>query len=319
MTAQPHSAPVPGSRVTRSLKAFLRNAKNDRFLLVLISPVVVYFIVFYYFPMYGLVIAFKDFSGMKGILGSPWAGLKWFIDFFDSYYFFRLLKNTLLISIYSILWSFPIPILFALLINEVRDGPFKRFVQSVSYLPHFISTVVIVGMVLSFLSNDGGIVNTAIKALGGKPIAFMTEPRWFRTVYIGSGIWQQFGWESIIYLAAISAVNPQLYEAATIDGASRLQQAIHITIPSILPTIVILLILSMGDIMNVGFEKIILMYSPVTYDVADVISTYIFRRGIKQAEYSLGTAVGLFNSVINFIILIGINKFSKKVSNIGLW
>jgi putative aldouronate transport system permease protein len=310
-----NTASNPRSIGARALRALRR----DKFLLVLIAPVLLYYLVFQYLPMYGLVIAFKDFSSAKGILGSPWAGLKWFESFVNSIYFFRTFRNTVLISLYSILWGFPIPVIFAIFLNEVKGSRFKRFVQTASYLPHFISVVVIAGMVLTFVSTQGGIVNRIIELLGGRQIAFMNEPGWFRTIYVASGVWQNFGWNSIIYLAAIATIDPQLYEAARIDGASRLRQIAHVTIPSILPTVIILLILDVGSIMDVGFEKIILLYSPVTYETADVISTYIYRRGIIQSQFSLGAAVGMFNSIINLIVLISFNWISRKVSQTSLW
>lgn len=296
-----------------------KNAKRDKFLLLLSALPITYYIIFHYIPMYGAIIAFKDFSPMKGILGSPWVGLKWFKEFFDSAFCYRLIRNVLLINIYSILWGFPIPIIFALLLNEIKDGPFKRFVQTVSYLPHFISVVVIVGIMVNFLSPTDGVINMFIKKLGYQPINFMNEAKWFRTIYISSDIWQSFGWNSIIYLAALSSIDPSLYEAAKIDGANRWKQTIHITIPGILPTIIILLILRMGNMMSIGFEKIILMYSPATYEVADVISTYVYRVGILGGEFSFGAAIGLFNSLINFILLLLVNNISRKLSNIALW
>jgi putative aldouronate transport system permease protein len=268
--------------------------------------------------MYGVIIAFKDYTPGLGIMGSPWVGIRWFKDFFNSIYFFRLLRNTILISLYGIIWGFPIPIIFALLLNEVRDGIFKRSIQTVSYLPHFISLVVVVGMIIELTSVDG-IINQIIRRLGYAPIDFMNEPRWFRTIFIGSGIWQNFGWNSIIYLAALSSIDPQLYEAAKIDGAGRWQQMRYITLPSIMPTAIILLILNLGSLLSVGFEKIILMYNPRTYEVADVISTYVYRRGILGGEYSFGAAVGLFNSVANLILLIIVNKIAKQITEIGLW
>jgi putative aldouronate transport system permease protein len=292
---------------------------RDRYLLLLMLPVIAYYIIFHYVPMYGVTIAFKNFSAAKGILGSPWAGFKWFEQFFRSIYFSRIVRNTVLINVYGLLWGFPVPIIFALFLNELKDGVFRRSVQTISYLPHFISVVVVVGMIVNFLSPLDGIVNVALKAIGHEAINFMSEAKWFRTIYISSGIWQGFGWNSIIYLAAITSIDPTLYEAAEIDGASRLRKVWHITIPGILPTVIILLILNLGNIMSVGYEKIILMYSPATYETADVISTYVYRRGILNAEYSFGAAVGLFNSVINFLLIILVNRISKKITDIALW
>lgn len=314
------------SSVPRSLpkntswwKTLKKNVVRDRYLLLLVLLPVLYFIIFHYVPMYGLQIAFKRYSPGRGIWGSPWVGLKWFEQFFGSYFAGRLIRNVLLLNIYSLLWGFPLPILFALLLNEVKNGIFKRVVQTISYMPHFISVVVVVGMVFSFLSVNGGIVNVMLEHLGIEPINFMSEPKWFRTIYIASGVWQSFGWGSIIYLAALSGIDTEQYEAARIDGANRIQQIVHITIPGILPTVIILLILQCGRMMSVGYEKIILMYNTATYEVADVISTYVYRNGILGGEFSFSTAVDLFNNVCNCLLLITINWISRKVSDISLW
>lgn len=296
-----------------------RQLKKDRYLILIASPAVLYFVIFHYVPMYGILMSFKDYSISAGIMGSDWVGLKYFEQFFQSIYFERILKNTLLISVYSLILAFPIPIIFALILNEFKDGLFKRSVQTFTYFPHFISVVVVVGMMVSFLSPSTGIVNNVLESIGTGPINFMGDPDWFRTLFIGSNIWQEFGWGSIIYLAALSGINPQLYEAARIDGANRWHQLLYITLPSIAPTIIILLILDMGQLMNVGFEKILLMYSPSTYETADVISTYVYRKGILGSQYSFGAAVGLFNSVINLILLVSANFISRKVTNSSLW
>ena len=301
--------------LTRCSKA----VRRDKFLFFLVLPAVVYYVVFHYIPMYGMIIAFKQFSPSKGILGSSWVGIKYFRQFFQSVYFARLVKNTVLLSFYSILFGFPAPIFFALMLNEVRSPVFKRTVQTISYLPHFISVVIVVGMVVNLFAVRGGIVNNVIEKLGGARINFLMDPKYFRSLYIGSGIWQSFGWNSIIYLAALAAIDIELFEAARIDGANRLQQIWHLILPSILPTIVILLILAIGNLMNVGFEKILLLYNPSTYSVADVISTYTYRRGILNAEYSFGAAVGCFNAVINFVILLTMNKIAKTISDISLF
>jgi len=230
-------------------KAFWKSLRRDRQLVFMLIPVVIFFAVFSYYPLYGILIAFKDYSISRGILGSPWAGLRYFRQFFSSPYFGRLLRNTVLISVYSLLWGFPIPILFALLLNEFKDGKFKRVIQTVSYLPHFISLVVICGILIDIFSPQGGVVNSLLYSLTGKRINFFGEPEWFRTMYVGSGVWQEFGWNSIIYLAAITGINPDLYEAARIDGAGRLRQIWHVTLPGIKPTILTLLILNLGNIM----------------------------------------------------------------------
>jgi putative aldouronate transport system permease protein len=300
------------------IKKITKILKRDKYLYLLLLPAVVYYILFAYIPMYGSIIAFKDFNPMKGIIGSDWVGFKWFLQFFNSIYFGRLIKNTLILSINSLIWGFPLPIIFALMLNEVKDGFFKRITQTVSYLPHFISIVVVVG-ILNNMLDSSGMLTSFIHTLTGKEINFLNDESWFRTLYVGSGVWQEFGWSSIIYLAALSGVDPSLYEAAKLDGASRIKQVFYITIPSIMPTIIILLILNVGSILSVGFTKIILMYSPATYSVADVISTYVYRAGLLKAQYSFGAAVDLFNSVANFIILIVVNKISRKVSETSLW
>ena len=276
----------------------IKQIKKNRYLLLMLFPVVLYFVVFCYIPMFGNIMAFEDYSVGKGFFHSEWVGFRWFREFFSSVYFGRLMKNTLLISIYSLIIGFPIPVIFALLLNEIKDGPFKRITQTISYLPHFISVVVVVGLLFNFLSPIDGVVNVFLKSMGKDAVNFMSEPGWFRTLYIGSNIWQNFGWDSIIYLAALSSVDPQLYEAAQIDGAGKFKQMLHVTLPAIMPTIIILLIMNVGNIMNVGFEKIILMYSPATYETADVISTYVYRRGILGSQFSFSASVGLFNSCL---------------------
>ena len=292
---------------------------RDKYLILLVLPAIIFYAVFQYGPMYGLLIAFKNYSAGLGILNSPWVGFKWFENFFNSIFFFRILRNTLLISIYYLLWSFPINVIFALLLNEVVNPRFKKIVQTSSYLPHFISVIVASSMVIQFTSLGDGIINRFIEFFGGESVNFLNEAKWFRTVYIVSGIWQHFGWNSIIFLAAITGIDQQLYEAATIDGAGRLRKIVSVTLPCIIPTVIILFIFEVGNLMDVGYERIILLYNPMTYETSDVISTYIYRYGIAQSQYSLGAAVGLFNSVINFLILITFNTFSRRVSEISLW
>lgn len=309
--------PQPGLGDRR--RAFARALKKDRVLILMVLPVVIHFLIFKYYPMYGNIIAFKNYSPVLGINGSHWAGLKYFEQFFNSPYFFRVIRNTVLISLYSLLWGFPIPIIFALLTNELRNGAYRRVVQSLSYIPYFISTVVVAGMLFNFLSPSTGIVNTVIRAFGGEPVHFLMEPEWFRTVFIASGIWQGFGWSSIVYIAALAGVSPELYEAATMDGAGRLQKIWHVSIPSILPTIVITLILNIGSFMSVGYEKIILLYNPVTMEVADVISSYVYRVGLVESNTSLGAAVGLFNAAINLVLVWSANRVARRISNVSLW
>ncbi|RJV94899.1 sugar ABC transporter permease [Subdoligranulum sp. AF14-43] len=306
-------------RIAAGGRRLWKNIRRDKALLLIVLPVVIHYLIFVYYPMYGNIIAFKDYSPVLGISGSEWIGFDYFVQFFKSPYFGRVLRNTLLISCYSILWGFPIPIIFALMTNDLRNGIFKRVVQAVSYIPYFISTVIICGMLVSFLSPSNGIINTIIQFFGGKPINFLMEPGWFRTVFISSGIWQGFGWSSIIYLAALTGINPELYEAATVDGASKLQQVFHVSIPCILPTIIVTFIMQIGTLMSVGYEKLILLYNPVTLEVADVISSYVYRTGLVEGNYSFGSAVGLFNSVINLLLVFLANRISKKVSEISLW
>ncbi len=281
-------------------------------------PVIAYYLIFHYGPMYGLLIAFKDYSPAEGIWGSHWVGFKHFDSFFNGIYFWRLIRNTVLINVYDLIFGFPAGIILALLLNEIRKMMFKRFVQTISYLPHFISIVVVAGMMFDFLSRDG-LINQLIGMFGIAPIDFLKESGWFRFIFVSSGIWQGIGWGSIIYLASIANIDPTLYEAAKIDGASRWRQIFHITIPGIMPTIVIMLILNMGNMLSVGSEKVLLLYNPLTYETADVISTYVYRKGILEASYSFTAAVGLFNSVISLILIVSANAISKRVSENKLW
>ena len=281
-------------------------------------PIFIYFIMFKYVPMFGLVIAFKNFSLGKGVFGSDWVGFKYFMEFFNSVYFTRTLTNTLTLSILSILFNFPFPIIFALLLNEIKAGKLKRFVQTSSYLPHFISMVVICGIITDFCSSDG-LITSLIVALGGDKINYLADSRYFRTIFVTSGVWQTFGWSSIIYIAALTGIDEQLYEAAAIDGATRWQRVWHITIPGIANTIIILLIMRLGHVLSVGYEKVILLYTPQTYDVADIISSYNYRLGIIEARYGYSTAVGLFQSIINIIVLVISNGLSRKYSETSLF
>ncbi|WP_214628222.1 ABC transporter permease subunit [Paenibacillus agaridevorans] len=301
-------------------RATFRGVIKNRSLYIMLIPVVLYFIVFHYKPMYGAIIAFKDFKPFLGIGDSPWVGFKHFQQFFESYFFVRILRNTIVISLYQLIFGFPAAIILALLLNELKNQIFKRFVQSISYLPHFISLVVVCGMLIDFLQPDG-IINRSLLAIGaiGEPINFMILPEWFRIIFVGSGIWQSVGWSSIIFLAALSGINPSLYEAAAVDGAGRWRQMLSITLPGIMPTIIILLIINIGNFMVVGFDKIILLYNSATYETADVIGSFVFRRGITEANYSFTAAVGLFNSVINFTLLVLVNQLAKKKAESSLW
>ncbi|MBE1442839.1 ABC transporter permease [Paenibacillus sp. OAS669] len=305
---------------SRSRRSSLWRAMASRYdlYLMLLVPIL-WYLVFHYGPLYGLQIAFKNFSPAKGIIGSKWVGLDHFERFIESYYFWRLLWNTVSINLFSLLFAFPIPILLALLINEIRSKAYSKIVQNVTYIPHFISVVVMVGMLMLFFSPRGGPVNAIIEAFRGDPVRFLDSAAWFKPLFIGSNIWQNMGWQSIIYIAALSGVNPQLYEAAKMDGASRLQRIWHVSIPGILPVIVILLILDVGHFMNVGFEKILLMQNNLNLESSDVISTFVYSTGILKGEYSYTAAIGLFNSVVNLVLLVLVNRFARKKAETSLW
>ncbi len=288
-------------------------------LYVLVLPAVLCIAVFAYAPMYGVQIAFKDYKVNMGIMGSPWAGLKYFNQFFSLPNFDTLILNTLKISVYSMLWGFPMPIILALMLNQVKSHRYKSFVQTVTYAPYFISTVVLVSMLNIFLTPSSGFVNKIIETLGGKAITFMGDPKWFRTVYVASGVWQGAGWGAIVYLAALGGVDPSLYEAAMVDGATKMQRLIHIDLPCILPTIVIMFILNMGSLLNVGYEKSYLMQNSLNITVSEIISTYTYKIGLLNGKFAFSTAVGLFNSVINFVLVISTNYISKKLTESSLW
>ncbi|MDQ0091605.1 putative aldouronate transport system permease protein [Paenibacillus anaericanus] len=288
-------------------------------LYLFIAPAFLYFLIFHYGPMYGIQIAFKNFIPTKGIMGSEWVGFEHFERFFNSYYFWDLLWNTLSLSFYELAIGFPLPILLALAFNEVRNGFFKKSVQTITYAPHFISVVVMSGMIITFLSPSTGMIVKMVEFVGFDAPAFLTDPRWFKTVYVLSGVWQSTGWGTIIYLAALSGVDPQLHEAAIVDGASRFKRVLHINLPMIIPTITILLILNVGNILGVGYEKVLLLQNPLNMDSADVISTFVYRSGLVSAQYSFSTAVGLFNSVVNALMLITVNRIAKRTSDTSLW
>jgi ABC-type polysaccharide transport system, permease component len=306
---------MKAATITREIT---KDLKMNKQVYIMAIPIIVFYIVFHYLPMYGIIIAFKDFSPFKGITGSPWAGLKYFKEFFGSYQAWRVIKNTLILSFYEIIWGFPAPIILALLLNELSHKFYKKLIQTISYLPHFISLVVICGIILDFTATDGAI-NQIIALLGFQKTNFMMKPEFFRGIFVSSGIWQSIGWGSIIYLSAMASIDPALYEAAVLDGAGRFKQLLHVTLPSISSTIIILFIMRIGQIMSIGWEKVILLYNPTVYDTADIISSYIYRRGLLESSYSLSAAVGLFNSLINFTLLITANKISKTFSESSLW
>lgn len=296
----------------------LRDLRINKYIYIMLVPVVAYYVLFYYVPMYGLQIAFKDYSPGLGMWGSDWVGFRYFNDFFNSYYFWRLLRNTLLLSFYELLFGFPASIILALLLNELRSSRLKRFVQTVTYMPHFISLVVVAGMLVDFLARDG-LINNVLSWFGAEPVAFLRESGWFRTIFISSNVWQSVGWGSIIYLSAMSGIDPSLYEASRVDGASRWRQTLSVTLPGIMPTVVILLILQIGHFMSVGTDKILLLYNSSTYETADVIGTFVYRKGILESNFSYSSAVGLFNALINFTLLVLANAISRRTSENKLW
>lgn len=302
-----------------SLGSRIRRDFRQHWMLYLMAlPMIVFYLLFHYQPMYGASIAFKDFIPKLQIQGSPWVGLKHFEAFFTDVYAGRIIRNTITLSLEQLLFSFPAPIILAVMINEVRKKWFKSTVQTLTYLPHFISLMVVCGLVAEF-TNRNGLINDIIAFFGGKRVTMLLKPVYFRPLYIISGIWQEVGWGSIVYLAAITGVDEQLYEAARIDGVGKLKQIWYITLPGILPTIVVMLLLKIGSIMDVGYEKIILLYNSSTYSTADVISTFVYRKGIQEYNWSYAAAVGLFNSAINFILIIGANTLSRKINETSLW
>ena len=318
-TDRPKTLPVEKVKNQKSFGArLLKDLSYNRYAYLMVIPALVYYFLFHYMPLYGAQIAFRTFNFRLGIMGSPWVGLENFSAFFSSYYFIRLIRNTLLLSIAIIVFGFPAPIILALLINEVRNNAFKRFTQSITYLPHFISMVVVCNFILDFTARDG-VINQMLTSFGFEAIIFMRQPEWFRPIYVISEIWQDVGWGSIIYLAALSGIDQELYEACRVDGGGRFRQMFSVTIPGIAPTIIILLILRTGRIMNVGLEKTLLLYNPGIYETADIISTFVYRKGLIELDYSYSAAVGLFNSVVNFTMLMVVNRISKKVSETSLF
>jgi putative aldouronate transport system permease protein len=311
---------VTTPRVTRKAgRGLLARALRSWELYLFLLPTLLYFAVFQYGPLYGVQIAFRDYIGALGIWGSPWVGLQNFIRFFNSAFFVNLLTNTLSLSLLMLVFSFPVPIIFALLLNQLGSRKYKRIVQTVSYAPHFISMVVFVGMIFLFTSPSTGIINILSSRLGGPKIYYMGNLGWFRPVYVLSDIWQETGWGAIIYLAALSGINPELYEAATIDGATKFQRILHIDIPAILPTVTILLVLRAGAIMSLGFEKAFLMQTPLNLDHSEIISTYVYKVGLLGAQFSFGAAVGLFNSAVNLLLLLIVNRVVRALGETSLW
>lgn len=305
--------------VKKKNMSFLRGIRHSWQLYVLLLPALIYLFIFDYIPLYGMQIAFKDFLPGLGFSGSPWVGLKHFKYFVTSPQFSILIRNTLALNILRLVFCFPFPIILALLLNEARNVKFQKIIQNVTYAPHFISTVVLCGMIVNFTSPSTGIINTLIQALGGQPIDFMGQEEWFRPVFIISEIWKSTGWSSIIYLAALAGIDPSLHEAARVDGASRIQRILHINIPGIAPTIIILLIMEVGKMMSLGFEKVYLLQNSLNLPVSEVISTYVYKTGLLGAKFSYTTAIDIFNSVINCILLLIVNKISRTVSETSLF
>lgn len=295
--------------------------KRHCWIYIMAFPVVVYVLIFFYYPMYGNILAFKEYVPRLGIIGSPWIGMENFVSFFQSDYFYRLLRNTIVLSGLSLICNFIPPILFALFLNEIRSTKFKRIVQTATYMPHFISLVVVCGLLTMFLQREG-LVNQLLILLGMDAVNaknYLADPKYFRSIYVISGIWQSFGWSSIVYVAAMTGIDSELYEAASVDGAGRFRKMWSVTLPGIMPTIIIMLIMAIGNLMNLGYEKTILLYNPQTYETADIISSYVYRRGIVENNYGFSTAVNLFNTMINFVLVMAANKISKRVSETRLW
>lgn len=297
----------------------LKRLNKTKYLWLLFLPCLIYYILFRYAPMFGLVITFKNYNLFRGVWASEWVGFKYYVMFIKNPDFFILMRNTFLLGLYKLVFGFPAPIILALLLNEVRTAMFKRFVQTVSYLPHFISNVIVASMVIMFLSPSGGMINQLIEKLGFEPINFMMEPGMFRGIYVVSEIWQHLGWETIIYLAALTAIDPGLYEAASIDGANRWQKMWHVTLPGIAPAIVIIFILNVGKVLEIGFEKVFLMYNAAIYETADIISTYVYRTGLVGGNFSYAAAIDLFMGIISLIFIVSANTISRKMSENSLW
>lgn len=299
--------------------SIIKHMKRDWQLLILFIPCLVFYIIFRYGPIYGLIIAFKDYQVFVGILDSEWVGLKHFQRFFTSQEFFTLFKNTFLLGFYELIFGFPVPIIFAVLLNEIRVQIFKKWIQTFSYLPHFLSVVIVSSMIIDFLSPSHGLINQILHSLGFEKQYFMINPDWFRTIFVTSGIWNQMGYQSIIYLAAIAGINPALYEAAKVDGCKRHHMMVYVTLPSMMPTILVMLILNIGNMIRIGYEKVLLLYNPMTYDVADVFSTFVYRIGLLEANYSYAAAVGLFEALIALVLLTFANVMSRRFGGRSLW
>lgn len=325
-SAAPIKSPTKFNKRVRpkgDLKAYFKELQKDvfrdRMLYYLLIPFLLWFLVFKYLPMWGIQIAFKDFSLFKGISGSEWLGLAHIKEFIGSEYFLRVFKNTVILSLYGLLICFPAQIILAIMISEVTRDRFRKVVQTLTYLPHFISAVVIAGIVTTFLAPQNGLINIVLEMFGMEKIYFLTNPDYFRGIYTTMNLWKETGFASIIFIAAIAGIDTQQYEAAKMDGANKFKQILHVTLPGILPTIVVMFIMKIGNLLSVGYETIILLYQPATYETADVISTYVYRSGLIDGRYDFATAVGLFNSVVALVLVVTANKISKKVTDSSLW
>lgn len=293
--------------------------KKYRYLYIMLIPVMSFYIIMHYLPMYGIIISFKNFDILEGILNSPWAGLKYFKQVFGDTNFWNAVRNTFIINGYKLFFAFPVPIIMSLMLNEIKSTKFKRITQTIIYLPHFVSWVVIGGIMLNFLSIYGGPVNRLIEILGGEPIFFMASKEHFRSLLVISHIWRNAGWSTIIYIAALTGINPELYEAAKVDGANRFRQMLHITLPGIMSTIVIMLILNISRILKIGFDQVVVLYNPVVWEVSDILQTYVYRTGLQQGRYSYAAAAGLFESVVAFILIFASDRLAKAVGEKGLF
>jgi len=300
-------------------KGRLHSYVKYKYLMLMLLPALVYYIVFHYVPIYGLLIAFKDFKFIEGIWASPWVGFEHFKDLFALGSFWEVLRNTIIISIYKLIWGFPAPIILSLLLNEIYNVHFKKVIQTISYLPHFLSWVILGGIFLQVLSPSTGPINMILRYFKLEPVFFMANPRWFRSILVTTGIWKSVGWGSVIYIASLAAINPELYEACTIDGANRFQKALHVSIPSLIPVISIMLIFAVGGVINDDFDQVFNMYNEAVYKVADVLSTYIYRVGLESMQFERATAVGLFKNVIAFTLISVANSITKKINEYGIW
>lgn len=312
------AGPVPAVRREGAFTRAWREFRAQRILYLMILPGVLYFLVFRYYPMYGAIIAFKDYQVLDGIVGSPWVGLQHFRNAFNSTYFESILRNTLLISLYRFSFGIPVGIALALMLNEVRIGWFKQGVQTVTYLPHFLSWVIVFGVLQVLLGTPNGLINQPIVAAGSSPINFLADPDWFRTVLVASGMWKEVGWSAIIYLAALASISNELYEAASVDGASRLRRIWDISLPGILPVVLLVSLLNLGNLLSAGFEQVFIMYNPAVYGVGDIIDTWVYRQGIQGFQYSTGAAVGLFKGVVGMVLIVGCNWLARRTTGKGI-